>query len=104
MQQIVKPYVLEDVYDVVQECVLMDMFTTEEEVAGIVGFATHRYKRTSDTLQQNEQTHALSNDKANAMIDANAGAICILETIIIKYVQPSPTPDNRILISCQVCD
>ena len=103
MQQIVKPHVLEEVYEIVQECVLMDMLTTEAELLGIVGFATHCYKRTSGAISQNEQTHELSHDKISAMLDSISTAISIFEAIFIKYVQSSCSLDNRILISCQAC-
>eukprot|EP01022_Parablepharisma_sp_SALTPOND_P000965 TRINITY_DN105352_c3_g1_i1.p1 TRINITY_DN105352_c3_g1~~TRINITY_DN105352_c3_g1_i1.p1 ORF type:complete len:1150 (-),score=111.95 TRINITY_DN105352_c3_g1_i1:28-3477(-) len=99
LQMVTKEYVLETIFEIVDESLIIDIFTTEEEVAGVVNFGTDAYKKLLNALQQKLQAGAHAADKLTNIMEANAAVVSVLETIFIKYVQPTGTVENAIMIA-----
>ena len=101
IQMVLKEHVLETIFEIIDESLLVGIFTTEEEVISIVNFATNTYKRLYSVLQQKLQNGTHAADKITAIMEANAAVVSVLETIFIKYIQPTGTVENTIMLSMQ---
>jgi len=89
LQNVTKEYILESIFEIIDELLLIGVFNTADEIISIINFATNAHKRLCNSLTQKIQTGSHAADKLCAIMEANACVISVLETIFIKYVQNS---------------
>ncbi|MDR3549187.1 MAG: hypothetical protein P4M11_13160 [Candidatus Pacebacteria bacterium] len=99
---VTKELVLESIFEIIDECTLIGLFSSEEEVVSIVGFATNTYKRLCSLLPQKLSSGEHAADKVSAAMDANTAVVSVLETIFIKYVQPTGTTESATMGAVKV--
>lgn len=97
MNSITKIHILEQVFEIIDELLLMNLFTTESEVISIISLALKAYIKldfANVILQAAEITWAL--------VDTSGAIISVLETIFIKYIQNSGRMDTPIMNAFKV--
>jgi hypothetical protein len=91
LQTINNKQVMESVFEIIDESILIGIFITEDEILNILTFSTNIYSRLFEMLQQNMVEHKM-NELVKTM-ETSAAIISVYETIFIKFIQSNMNPN-----------
>ena len=97
MTSISKAYTIEQILEIIDECLLIGMFTTEEEIIWIINFVISAYKQLLSNLSEKLSIEDFSKSKLSTILDASSIAISVIETILMKYIQSTNDVENNIM-------
>ena len=89
LQTISNKQVIESVFEIIDESILIGIFVTEEEILNILTFSNNIYSRFFEMLQQKIIEQKM--DELVPIMETSAAIISVYETIFIKYIQSNTT-------------